>query len=259
MKASARTALVKSAAPSFPGRGAAPGRASSSRSGEGGARGSKRKRRTPADAEPGFLNRARVKTQTTKDTYREAVDQFEKFCGERRLRTKTIPQVDAALEARIEDLFKRGENGFAGRCVLYGWLYYNHSRVPGGAARPSDHFPLARGALHGWEKLEPNKTIDPAPWEASLALADWLLNKGELEAAMYIPLAFDSYWRPSEGLALVREHILRPAKAIAKKYSRWGICFCPQEELKTTKTNVQDDSVLIGVAGREWVADVLKK
>lgn len=136
----------------------------------------------------------------------------------------------------IEDLFKRGESDYIGRCALHGWIWMYPHLIPGGAVRASDFFPLAKGALVGWTKLEASSTVD---------------------AAAFIVIGFYVYWRPSEGLEMMRDHVMVPARTVSPKYRRWCLVFCPHEELRMTKTSTRDDSVLVVALGREWVADVL--
>lgn len=111
-----------------------------------------RKRKDPTDLSDGFLNRARIRTKDTKKRYTEAVNAFGEFVQRPDFVGMTLQQVDRALERFIEDLFRNGESDYVGRCALHGWIWMYPHLIPGGAARASDHFPLAKGALVGWTK-----------------------------------------------------------------------------------------------------------
>ena len=205
------------------------------------------------DKAPGFLRRATLRSSVTKQRYVEAAEVFARFCRGQGLRTQSIGDVDKAMESYFEKLYNDGEPSYAARATLYGWIY---SRMPQAVGRTkAEKFPLARASLAGWENLEPTQTQDPAPWEAVLLIASWLLQRS-LWAAVVTVLLFDTYCRPGEMLGLVREHLLRPVRRVGAHYNKWGLVICPQEELKGTKTNKRDDSVIIGINDRAWVAEL---
>lgn len=72
-------------------------------------------------------------------------------------------------------------------------------------------------------------------------------------------LQVDGYMRPSEVLGLRRSHVLRPALAAGPAYYHWSVVIAPQEELVTTNTGHQDDSILLGAMGdRRWLHPLLE-
>ena len=195
-----------------------------------------------------------MRSDDTKARYESATTKFFEFCRVHRLKVASVLAADRAFATYFEHLFETGEAGYAARTALYGFLHVARPEWVG--KTKAEHFPLARACLTGWENLEPSKTLDPAPWEAVLLLAQWLRTR-DLDAAVAAVVAFDTYCRPSEVLCLTREHIISPARRAGRQYNRWGLVICPQEELQSTKTNKRDDSVLLGIRGREWVADVV--
>lgn len=70
-------------------------------------------------------------------------------------------------------------------------------------------------------------------------------------------LAFDTYMRPGETLAVQRGHVVRPK---SRKYSQWATVICPSTEAKLAKNRERDDTIVVGldVEDRTFVPKILE-
>ena len=178
---------------------------------------------------------------------------FKGFADKLQLPLTTDAQIDFAMERFFEVLYRDEESNYLGQCVLYGWCW-----VHGLPTRNASVLPLSRQSLRGWRSLEPTGSKDPCPWEVALLLAKWFIDQKLVIMAAWIVITFDCYLRPSEGLQLKRCNILRPAVAVSPAYRHWSLVVCPSEDTKVTKTGSRDDSLVVGIAERKWVAKVVE-
>ena len=68
--------------------------------------------------------------------------------------------------------------------------------------------PLFFRARQAWRRRAPSATRPPLPWPATLAIADWMLNRGLRMEALFVLTCFTTYFRPIRCLVPVG---VRPA------------------------------------------------
>ncbi|CAK0861426.1 unnamed protein product [Prorocentrum cordatum] len=218
-----------------------------------------RARREPADYNPGFLRRSRV-TATTAERYHASLHEFAAQMGldPARWTARDLPAVDAALDRFLEELFvaerSRGDARYALAAVA------DHFNV---SLRQPGVLPLARAAMAGWGKLEPDSTSDPLPWSAAVLMAYHLSRTGvesDLEAARGLVVQFDTYLRPSELVLMPLVACFTPGMHAGVHYNKYGMVVAPSSQvaghligIRTSKTGVQDDTVLLDEASRPGV------
>ncbi|CAE8711223.1 unnamed protein product, partial [Polarella glacialis] len=121
----------------------------------------------------------------------------------------------------------------------------------------------SKRSLKGFSRLEPDVSLDPVTWEASLLIADQLLTqntKDSVAVAAAALLQFDTYARPAEILSVARDAVIKPSTSRATNESNWLIVFFPSTDSAVSKGRQQDDTVLVGqrLASQRWVEDVLQ-
>ena len=162
---------------------------------------------------------------------------------------------DAAFVAFMKDHFRRGDHLHVGRAALHAiaWALDLSMRNP-------KVFPLSRLTLAGWAKAGPERAKDPAPLEAVLALVSYWLRTGVREnilSAAASLIAFDCYFRPGALLLLQRRSVTPPSKP---PYKHWVLAdgATGTGTGRFSKTNVFDESTLVGFNKRTWAIDVVK-
>ena len=88
-------------------------------------------------------------------------------------------------------------------------------------------------------------------WETVLTVADDLIGRDLLStfAGALLPIAFDGYLRPSEGLGLQGADVIRPRQSGARRL--WAVTVAPATQPIPSKTNTFDDTVFLGSAAKK--------
>jgi integrase len=151
--------------------------------------------------------RAAVRGAGTQERYKQAVDDFWRWCRRQGLRRLRAVEADAAVQMYADAVF--AALGGKGRskvvATLCGLL----------AARPDlrDKLPGTREALRGWARLRPSKSRPPMGRHLAVAVAVALAAKGEWEAGAAVLIAFEGLLRKGEVLGLRREDVAFPEDA----------------------------------------------
>ena len=133
------------------------------------------------DTDSGFLRRARLRKQVTRDKYAESWDSFLDYCVDHTLlpgrssRFVTMHQLDCALEAFGEHLFLGGASKYTLTCALQ-----NVNIV----------YPC--WPTKGWGNLEPGASKDPCPFEVASWIALDMVRRGLCYFAAAVMLSFDN-------------------------------------------------------------------
>ena len=182
--------------------------------------------------------------------YHKAVQDFDQFQRNRRLKPRNIAAVDQCMAEFFADLCDMGQSYNSATYVLFGYLLLR-------ANEPVPHkmlMPQSRAALKGWGSRYPQSTrtgADPLIWSLNaLHLAD---AAPLLAAALLVQL--DVYARPSEILNVRKADVIRPT---SKQCSFWGIIFGNAEREERTKTQLQDDTVLLNSPDRGYAKTLLQ-
>lgn len=162
---------------------------------------------------------------------------------------QTWEKADKVMAEYFTDLFEDGSCYNAASYTLYGYiLLRTNESIP-----EKDLFPLARGALKGWNAHSPQSTrtgADPQVW---YVIADDMARRNPPAAAALL-LQLDSYARPSEIVSLQFEDIIKPS---SKQCKYWGIIFGNSDRGEVTKTGAQDDCVLLDSLDRDYAPQLL--
>ncbi|CAK0895889.1 unnamed protein product [Prorocentrum cordatum] len=151
-------------------------------------------------------------------------------------------------------MFFDGMGPGTGRNGLFGWIL-----LRGGPFQEGRQLlPRARRQLKAWGRTDPSLVGLPYPLILIWAIALDLLNHSLVRTAACAVLQTDLYSRPSKTLELSEADILRSQPAAGRAFpGRWAVVFAPSESGRRTKTGQTDDTVDVGVRGREWVRDVV--
>jgi integrase len=200
----------------------------------------------------GYLRRKTIKPATQK-RYLKAYNSFKSRCLQLKLKTTTDAEIDLALDQVVVDEFLDGHLQQQARNMIYGTAW--------ALSKPANLFPLAKSSLQGFEAVAPSAMIDPATWEEALLISEGLLNlrtRHGIKAAAGCLIQFDAYLRPSELLMLRSQAVHPPCRGMTSGPHQWAIVIAPSTGPAKTKTKQQDDTLLMGQPGREWIADVLE-
>lgn len=212
--------------------------------------------------DPHFLQHKKVRP-ATKQVYEAAHDEFKAWAAENKVAIRLQAQRDQAMNRYVHMLYFRGEGIFAARTALYGTMFVD-------VLNPKDplEFATARKALAGFAVASPDEQRDPCPWEAAVAIADFLAKRGlpgDIDAARATVLCFEGCLRPSEtlGLRYGDVTVLRGTRSVLA-YPEVSIRLAPfdSEDSTPTKSGEFDDTVILGdsasvSAKRGWVSDML--
>jgi hypothetical protein len=185
----------------------------------------------------------------------------------------TDKAADQSLVIYFDSLIYDGAPSFEGRNTLYGFILL----FPRSGKPDASRLPLSRKALRGWQRLMPGGSPFPQPLQLFFYLAQWMLEVGELEACIAVVLLCDSYARPSEIIDIDWCSVIPPARPVSSEHiavasssgefssawwlrreqKSWCLVFGDAALGRCTKTKKQDDTIIVGMPGREWVNDVL--
>ena len=222
----------------------------------------------PAAATGHFLKDRSVSALTLSH-YQQWHQRLRDFHG-RQLPT-SLEELDRVVAAFMDHLFFLGESQWTGRMALYGTAFVLDLSF----AQPACMV-RAKRALRGWDKASPEFSRDPLPWVALGAICSWLAqHRGQvgLQAARALALQGDAYFRPSELLAIQRQHVTVPHPRLGSKFKTYSIVVAPSlrdpqlasyVEVKAAKSGHFDDTVIIGDeaslrAHRQWLMPLMQR
>ena len=189
--------------------------------------------------------------------YQQAAKDFCQLSGLNLKPNSDMKLLDKHLDKFITQQFFEGVSFDQINTMVHGTLFMARLRMKHSA------LPLTKATMKGFRRLAPSSTREPAPWEAVCLMARHLASRAQktkdpapLDAAAAAVLQFDSYARPSATLSLEFQHVIPPPRGGTSGGKRWGLVFAPSDELATTKTNTQDDTVLLNTpaAHRDWIS-----
>ena len=186
-------------------------------------------------------------------SYIAEVEEFKAWCKSRGLGFATPASWDRHLVSYMNELFHDGDSPQAGRYCLYGLVKLHFNTFE----NKRTLLPRARECLKGWARRMPGQLRDPCPARCCAAICDELVDSGEHLAGCAVLVQADAYLRPSEVLAVRREDLLPPPPGSTGKYRRWSLVVAPSTGTRVTKTGEQDDTLLLGAAGRNYINGVV--
>ncbi|CAK0849661.1 unnamed protein product, partial [Prorocentrum cordatum] len=191
--------------------------------------------------------------ESTRGLYTAALEDFETRRVEVGRQTNNAKDADENMVHWFTQMFFGGMGPGTGRNGLFGWILLRGEPFQDGRQL----LPRARRQLKAWGRTDPGLVGLPYPLILIWAFALDLLNHGVVRMAACAVLQTDLHSRPSETLKLSEADILRSQPAAGRAFAgRWAVVFAPSESGRRTKTGQTDDTVDVGVCGREWVRDV---
>ena len=108
-------------------------------------------------------------------------------------------QLDQLLSVYLQDMYDKGIGKAAANSTLFGL----------NIAQPgiSDHLPISKKALKGYNKLKPSVPHPPLTWPVTCIIALDMMKRGHFNEGVITLLAFDCYLRINEVLGLYHEDI----------------------------------------------------
>ena len=139
---------------------------------------------------------------------------------------------------------------------MYGYIHLQAScPVAAKTALATLHEPLT-----GWDRLVKAGEREPVPEAFVYYVAGWMLRNGRLMSAAATLVQFDVYGRPRETLELTSADVLLAGSGRGSVVPHLSVVvFGNSETDATTKNNIVDGHVCVGVAPRPWIADVLRQ
>ena len=207
----------------------------------------------PTTSQADYLRLSSVTSATLK-LYERAVQDFEWWRKERHLTGRRDDIVDKQLEKYFASNYFRGKSPHLSRCALYGWILLrtDHCDAKGTIMQ------RARRALIGYTNRDPGTVRDPWPIESVYLMGLHALDQpdGDLLAAAMV-VQTDTYCRPGELLHIRSCDFYGPQRFTrGRNAGAWAVSFAPSDTNFKTKTGQQDDTVMVGVKGRRWIASV---
>ena len=189
----------------------------------------------------------------TRQHYWREIYEFEAWASKHDMDLHSDDEAAHAMGRYFSELAADGESLQTGRHCLYGYMLFRRTRL----WRDPKAFGEARAALRGWTRRCPTGVRDPAPVEVAFQIASFLVDSDPL-MALAICVQVDTYSRPSELLAVLKEDVLQPQPRAGRSYARrWGLTLAPSTRRATTKTGQQDESLEVGILDRKFVAQAL--
>ena len=145
--------------------------------------------------------------------------------------------VDAGITQAFNMMYADGHQADWGEKALaaFIWKFPQYGRYgPHKLAR------TAR-ALKGWKRHCPARSRVPVPFPCVAAAVRLLVTRGYWTMGAWLLTAFSGYLRPSELMLATKSDLLPPRANIC---AHWVLQVCREENLRTTKTGEQDDTII---------------
>ena len=207
------------------------------------------------DAESALLA-VRLRSQIARKRYRQVATEFAaRHAMVLKPGATPAAQLDRALFQDLNRAFLRGDT----RAKLDALFYAVRHHL----ATKSTDLPLSSEAQIGYRRSTVETARDPVVWERAVSIAAWFAKRPasaeNTAAACWTLLGFDMYPRPADlGAVRVADvHVGRPSvKGIASKTC---VTFNPSSRSQVSKTNTQDDTVVVSSNPERPGLDMLLK
>ena len=214
--------------------------------------------------------RARAKVRATKDgrtaledaavtpasrrRYAAAWESVQHLVCRSRSALRSFSVIDANLAKHLLDMYLDGEDLSAAQYLVAAVLFFCPLVKAAGMLR----LPRVRQSLQGWRRLAPPQSRLPIPFEAVALLATWGFLNNYVSAALHMLLNFMLYLRPTEGLHLRCQDLVRPP-ARHRRYRRWTVVLHPLELGRSSKTNEYDETLELDMDYHDQVGDAIAR
>ena len=179
-----------------------------------------------------------MRTPTAID-YRRRLELFWGFVRASGLLTNTNEQLDQALVEFADLQFFEGKGASDGMKLKAAVVDYD----PRLGARWHCLLPRFSRALKAWASAAPGHSRAPLPWSHAVLIVNELYVMGHPRLGLWVVLSFVCYLRPSEGLNVLVEDILRPSASSP----HWSVQLHPEDRALPSKVGVFDDGIALDV------------
>ncbi|OLQ05790.1 hypothetical protein AK812_SmicGene10971 [Symbiodinium microadriaticum] len=167
-------------------------------------------------------------------------------------RLKDMEAVDEIVTSHLEELYMDGEDLSMGQYTVAAIQYFN----PVWRGPLVNKLPRVKQSLTGWRRLAPAKSRLPVPYEVVALMATKAFKCKLNQIGLYLLLAFALYLRPSEGLRLRVQDMVRPTRQRGP-YSRWTFVLHPTEGQVPSKTQEYDESLQLDLDYHRGLGEAL--
>ena len=191
----------------------------------------------------------------TQHMYLNVLERFLNWLGFVSIPIWHAQLLDATMAEYFEALYDAGGSRTQATRLPCALMWARPS-IPGPARRS---FPSASAALAGWAKLQPPMSRPPLPRAVALGIALDLARRERCGMALAVLLMFETYARPGEILALVKESVV-PGLPGAEGKARCMTLIVKASVLGIPgKTGEFDLCVPLDLNRHAWVAFLLEK
>ena len=162
-------------------------------------------------------------------------------------------QWDAAVATMLDYMYLDGRKVHEGQKLLAAVLWYHPQLTRNAGGRMA----VARQSLRGWRRLDPSTGRLPIPLPVVHMIATWLMATERRDLGLLVLMTMELYLRPGEPL------LVRPSDVIPKEAGPTGSLQCvsvllnPFEEVKPSKTNEFDQSLMFDLERQQPLADAI--
>ena len=153
---------------------------------------------------------------------------------------------DFGLVAFFSDIFFEGWEPSKGEHTLAAVM----ANLPRFRTAGDLTLPRAKRALVGWRRLSPQRSRTPHAIFVVAGLAALLVKEGELAMAVFVIMAFETYARPGNLMALRRSWLLAPLASVGPC---WRFLLHPSRHNEQSKAGTQGDTLLWDVREFTWL------
>ncbi|CAE7219985.1 ANK1 [Symbiodinium sp. CCMP2592] len=186
--------------------------------------------------------------QRTSEEYRHKLDLFIAFCSAQKLPRQKPADVDWALLLFVNQAFLEGWDVSEGVKAVAAVTDYR-PELGGKHA-----LPRTRRAMQGWRNLDPGVTRPPLAWPLIALIALQMAEAGKLFECMAVLLMFVAYLRPGEVFGLRRRDLVK-SLLLGRT---WAINLHPSEDMQASKTDVNNESIMLDNKEIPWLGAVLE-
>ncbi|CAE7946497.1 unnamed protein product [Symbiodinium sp. KB8] len=163
-------------------------------------------------------------------------------------------EVEQKMCEYLKDMYMDGEDIASAQYTVAALMFYNPSLRSKGMTA----LPRVKQSLTGWKRLAPEKSRLPIPFEALALIFRCLVQSGRREIGLFLLVSFMLYLRPSEGLRLRAQDVVRPSRTHGA-FSFWTFILHPQEMQIPSKTREFDESLQLDLGYHNEVGSALSR
>ncbi|CAE7255618.1 unnamed protein product [Symbiodinium sp. CCMP2456] len=163
-------------------------------------------------------------------------------------------KVEQMLCGHLKDMYMDGEDVASAQYTVAALMFHN----PSLRSKGMTSLPRVKQSLTGWKRLAPEKSRLPIPFEALALIFMFLVQSGRCEIGLFLLVSFMLYLRPSEGLRLRTQDVVRPSRKRGA-FSFWTFILHPQEMQIPSKTREFDESLQLDLDYHNEVGNALAR